>query len=466
MAERGLPSWPKITIRLYDAHNGEVKIAGRSHPVVAADPREAAIAIVAERASQLGRAVKATAVEPDGTSWPLVIHPDGQVDATEVTDTGKKKPIWPILVAAGAAIVLIGGVVGFLLLRGPSEPVVPAGPPTLPSLPAPDIHKDVFDARPLPPGFTSTANWSVDLARDTVPAVSADGTMVAIRTTDDKVALLSAAGKVLWQDSVPGRSESPVFTSIDGKPVVAVRSDKTLLYWPLKGDVAAATEVEIDSGYQVNFFGPSPMATTDDGKAFVIVDGTFVEVTDKPRRATFLLANGHRALMAGYYGPLWWGEPGKPSGEVDLQKPPGATGVHHVAFASQGRVIVMWSKSDGTGIPAVHDAASGRILATCQATTAPEDVGNWVPDQVGKVAALNSCLIDFTKRKTFPMDNNFSPVSVMGTSFFGDASSSVIVTPGQKARHTPQETARPWGIAGGQAVVVHDSVVYVLAPKK
>ncbi len=422
MAERGLPSWPKITIRLYDAHNGEVKIAGRSHPVVAADPREAAIAIVAERASQLGRAVKATAVEPDGTAWPLVIHPDGQVDATEVTDTGKKKPIWPILVAAGAAIVLIGGVVGFLLLRGPSEPVVPAGPPTLPSLPAPDIHKDVFDARPLPPGFTSTANWSVDLARDTVPAVSADGTMVAIRTTDDKVALLSAAGKVLWQDSVPGRSESPVFTSIDGKPVVAVRSDKTLLYWPLKGDVAAATEVEIDSGYQVNFFGPSPMATTDDGKAFV--------------------------------------------SEVDLQKPPGATGVHHVAFASQGRVIVMWSKSDGTGIPAVHDAASGRILATCQATTAPEDVGNWVPDQVGKVAALNSCLIDFTKRKTFPMDNNFSPVSVMGTSFFGDASSSVIVTPGQKARHTPQETARPWGIAGGQAVVVHDSVVYVLAPKK
>ncbi len=43
MAEKGIPSWPKVTIRLYDDHNAEVKIAGRSHPVNHHDPRQAAI---------------------------------------------------------------------------------------------------------------------------------------------------------------------------------------------------------------------------------------------------------------------------------------------------------------------------------------------------------------------------------------------------------------------------------------
>ena len=82
MAEK-IPSWPKVTIRLYDDHNAEVKIAGRSHPVNHHDPRQAAIALVSERAGQLGRPVKATAVESDGASWPLIIHPDGRVEAVE-----------------------------------------------------------------------------------------------------------------------------------------------------------------------------------------------------------------------------------------------------------------------------------------------------------------------------------------------------------------------------------------------
>src|SRR5262245_29077216 len=144
--DRGTPSWPKITIRLYDAHNGEVKIAGRSHPLVAADPREAAIAVVAERAGQLGRPVRATAVEPDGTSWPLIIHPDGQVDALDTSEP-EGKPIWPILVAAGVALLLVTATVLYLAVFRDSEPVaVPTGSPTLPSLPPPDIRPDVFDA--------------------------------------------------------------------------------------------------------------------------------------------------------------------------------------------------------------------------------------------------------------------------------------------------------------------------------
>jgi len=87
-----IPSWPKVTIRLYDDHNAELKIAGRSHPLVTPDPRQAAILIVAERAAQLGRAMRATAIEPDGASWPLVIHPDGMVEAATSDFATRRRP--------------------------------------------------------------------------------------------------------------------------------------------------------------------------------------------------------------------------------------------------------------------------------------------------------------------------------------------------------------------------------------
>jgi hypothetical protein len=465
VAERGLPSWPKITIRLYDAHNGEVKIAGRSHPVVAADPRESAIAIVAERAAQLGRAVKATAVEPDGTSWPLVIHPDGQVDAIAVSDSDKK-PIWPILVAAGAALVLIFGTVGYLVLRGPSEPPPPVASPTLPSLPAPEIKKDVFDARPYPPGFSKTANWSVDLAEGTVPAVSPDGTKVALITPASRIAMLDGTGKVLWQDDVPDGSQSPVFTTVDDKAVVAVLSSSTLRYWPVAIPGALPTEVDVPSQMDVQFFGTSPMAVSDEGDAAVLTGGKFVDIGGRPRRATFLLAVGKRALMAGYHGPeVWWGEPGKDPVAVNLTPPAGVKGIDHVALGSQTWVIVMWTKSSTEVEPAVHDAATGKVLATCPATSSA-DAGQWVPDETGKVAALGNCLIDFVKRKTWPVPD-FEAVSVMGTSFFSSSgSSAVLLAPGGTPMPVSPDTARPWGIVAGQAVVVHNDVLYVLAPKK
>ncbi len=463
MADRGLPSWPKVTIRLYDAHNGEVKIAGRSHPLVAADPREAAIALVAERAAQLGRAVKASAVEPDGTSWPLIIHPDGQVDALDV-DTNQKKPIWPILVAAGTALVLIVATMSYLFVfRGPKEPPKPSVSPTLPSLPPPEIGKDVFDARPFPPGFSTTANWSVDIADGTSPAVAADESKVAIITTSEKIAMLNGAGEVLWQDEVPESTDTPVFTTVDGEPVVAAITGESLSYWPVNGGLP--TKVKVSSSLEVQFAGKSPMAYDDKGAAFVLADKKFVEVPNKPRRATILLADGRRALMAGYHGPLWWGEPDKGPVQVDLQKPPGVSNIDHVLLGSQSRVVALWTKNSEATVPAVHDAGTGKLLATCPAVKSGAGVGDWVPDQTGKVAALGSCLIDFTKRKTSAVPG-FEPVSVMRTAFFDGSSTPLFAVPGGKAQQIQPGTARPWGIVAGQAVVVHNSVMYVLAPKK
>lgn len=467
MAEK-IPSWPKVSIRLYDDHNAEVKIAGRSHPINHHDPRQAAIALVAERAGQLGRPVKATAIESDGASWPLIIQPDGQVEAVE-TATKKGKPIWPIIAAAVLAVVLVGGTALYLLvLRDTGEPKpTSTGEPKLPELPAPKVVPDQFAARPVPPGWGTNASWTVDLAEDTTPAVSPDGSEVAIITPDQKIAVFDSSGKVLWQDKVPRDSGSPVYTTIDAKPVVAIATPKSLTYWA--GDGAEPTEIELPNGAKVQFFGSSPLVVlSGDGGASVVSGKDLHSVANQPRLSTMLLAEGDKALMARYAGPLYWSQTGKDLVVLPPKPPAGAASINHVALASPGRALVIWNTGKAREvIPTVHSTADGSVVATCPKVTPERAEGwTWLPDRAGKVAAYGECLINFTSKKTSLIED-FRPQSVNQTTIYGEVNGnpSAIVPGGGKLTTLAKNTARPWGIAGNHAIVVHSSVLYALDKK-
>jgi hypothetical protein len=466
VAEKGIPSWPKVTIRLYDDHNAEVKIAGRSHPVNHHDPRQAAIALVAERSAQLGRAVKATAVESDGSSWPLIIHPDGQVEAVEVA--AKKKPIWPIVAAAALAIVLLGSTAAYLLVirdHGPAKPTSTESP-KLPELPKPEVIPDQFAARPAPPGWTTNAAWTINIKPDTHPAVSPDGSEVAVITPDLKLVVLDSAGKVIYQDKVPRDITSPVYTTIDSKPVLAATAPGALSYWP--GDGAPPTEIELPDSANVQFFGSSPLVDmgTEAG-ASVVSGGKLHAVPNQPRLSTILLADGNRALMARYAGPLYWSEPDKDLVELQLKPPGGAKSINHIVAASAGRVIVHWNTGKANEVlVTVNSTANGAVLATCPKVSPNQaEDWDWLPDQAGKVAALGECLINFTTGKT-GLVAQFQPQSVTQTTIFGQVSGDLVSTvPGGKLTHLQPNTARPWGVVGDHAIVVHDSVLYALDKK-
>ncbi|WP_405063028.1 hypothetical protein OG474_15695 [Kribbella sp. NBC_01505] len=474
MAEK-IPSWPKVTIRLHDSRTAEVKIAGRAHPVNHHDPRQAAIALVAERAAQLGRPMKATAVDADGTSWPLVIHPDGDVEAVEIETRkprGSKdsapKRTWPIIVAIALAGVLILGTALYLTVwRGRSDkPTVQTDPSKLPSLPPPKVVPDQFSARPVPPGWSTKADWTVDIAPKTTPAVSPDGREVAVLTPDHKLVVFDGAGKVQWQDKVPDSAQSPVYTTIDGKPVLAVAAGETLSYWP--GKAAKATEVALPNSSAVQFFGTSPLVTlTGDAGASVVTGSEVKTVPNQPRLSTVLLAQGTKALIARYAGPLYWSEPGKELQRIELKAPAGGKQVDHVVAASPELALVFWRNGKKNEvIPTVHSTATGAVVATCSVAKLDETEGRqWLPDAGRKIAAWGPCLINFKTGRTFDTPQ-FRPYSIAGTTIFGSTGSDLIaITPGGKPTTLPVDTARPWGIAGSHAIVLHDSVVYALAKK-
>ncbi|MFI9311120.1 hypothetical protein [Streptomyces triculaminicus] len=77
-AQQSVPAWPLVTIAM--AKDGTVVVNDQPVPVPAgADPRAIGVAAAAEHVTHLGlaRPVRARATEPDGTIWPLLIHPDG-----------------------------------------------------------------------------------------------------------------------------------------------------------------------------------------------------------------------------------------------------------------------------------------------------------------------------------------------------------------------------------------------------
>ena len=82
-----VPHFPRIAVTIHPDTSSEVTIQGISYLVPAtgdvASARQAAIGVVALRAaSALGRAVRVTAADPEG-SWPLIVHPSGHVEGVD-----------------------------------------------------------------------------------------------------------------------------------------------------------------------------------------------------------------------------------------------------------------------------------------------------------------------------------------------------------------------------------------------
>jgi hypothetical protein len=304
----------------------------------------------------------------------------------------------------------------------------------------------------------------VDIAQSSVPAVSPDGTQVAALTPDHKLVVFDSNGKVLWQDKVPDQSSSPVYTYVDSRPVVAVTTETSLYYWA--GDGALPKEIELPSSSDVQFFGTSPLVQMgEEAGASVVSGGDLKTVPNQPRSSTILLAEGSKALIARYGGQLYWSEPDKNLVELPLQAPKGSTGnIDHVVTASPGLALVLWktAKADIV-IPTVHSTANGSVVAFCLPTRR-DIAGNWqwVPDTARKVAAWGECLINFSTRTT-SRSPDFEPLSITAGTIYGTVNNDLVSTrPGKPVYPLTKNTARPWGIAGGHAIVVHNSVLFAL----
>ncbi|MFD4701950.1 hypothetical protein [Streptomyces niveus] len=85
-----VPAWPVYALTVHD--DGRVLASGPLIETSGHPTRAAAIEVVAEAAGRLGRSVRATASEPDGAVWPLIVSPDGEVSEVK---TGRPRAAAP-----------------------------------------------------------------------------------------------------------------------------------------------------------------------------------------------------------------------------------------------------------------------------------------------------------------------------------------------------------------------------------
>lgn len=72
-----VPAWPVYDLTVHD--DGRILTSGPLIPLSGHATRAAAIETVAGAAARLGRAVRATATEPGGAVWQLIVSPEGEV---------------------------------------------------------------------------------------------------------------------------------------------------------------------------------------------------------------------------------------------------------------------------------------------------------------------------------------------------------------------------------------------------
>lgn len=90
-----IPAWPRIEARTRRDGSGEVTIGGTSYPIETLDQGSARNEIlrrIVATAAALGRPVRVSTDGPDGV-WPLIVHPDGTVEADPTRPAGPGLPL-------------------------------------------------------------------------------------------------------------------------------------------------------------------------------------------------------------------------------------------------------------------------------------------------------------------------------------------------------------------------------------
>lgn len=106
MTTAPVPEWPRIEAVARPDGTGELTIDGVGYPVQAPTVEEARLMIlarIADTAAELRRPVRVLASEPDG-QWPLIVHPDGRVQADDgPAPTAPSSSFAPSTASAGEA---------------------------------------------------------------------------------------------------------------------------------------------------------------------------------------------------------------------------------------------------------------------------------------------------------------------------------------------------------------------------
>ncbi|MDA8370380.1 MAG: hypothetical protein M0026_10990 [Nocardiopsaceae bacterium] len=457
---------PVILVVSPDEQSAEVTIEGQTHVVSGGTPKEtrnAALDAAARYAAHIGASVLVNARDANG-AWQLIVSPTGVVRAaggSEVTLAARPGRRRGIVLAA------VGGVLAVAAVAGAGAAAVRI----LPDITATRVEDGgeaavMLPGRAAPPGFSQEAAWKLPARPGASPAVTPDGSALAYVDPEERIVVADPDGAELWSDDLPLAPEdidgTPAFVPDGDEYGLAITGDSTLWQWPAGGGTPDAVELPAES--RVTFAGSTPLVL--EGESAYLPEGDGLQEVEVPDGYGAMLAEGGRVLTAVRTGPWTWVDTDGTASEVEPDPPAGAEEPAEMLTARQGYVVLLWSAADGgddSGVLALHDSADGSIVAEAPVDSDTVADASWVRGD--SVAAYGPVLIDLDSGAATTLEE-FVPFSAAGELVYGEADGApVAVGADGEPVDLPDNTARPWGVLGGRAIVAAADGLYALLPE-
>lgn len=362
-----VPAYPVITLTGADDPDN-VTVDGA--PFTGEDAFDQALAACAERAGELGGAVRVRGIDRDGTAWPMVITSTGELhDLPGHPDSPTKPRRAKVsrrgLLVGGAAVLLAGGTAGGVIAyrtvtapeENPPPPLYPGQGANVPVVP--------------PDGVGTVAQWAVTIADDTTPVMLSDERIVLTTVSGALVIVDALTGQLQWSGIPAGDLDRVGELTIGGTPVLASYADDEAVLWPLDDPSTPSPQtLTVDAGraetvmtsspaplwmlesQTVSYLAGNALATVDvpvpaipagthDGQAVAVTAGAWISITADN-------ASTQSALE------------GAPSGAAPLQ----------ARVLGPGHLAVLWETEDAATLT-LHDLPRGALIGQLEQLERP-----------------------------------------------------------------------------------------------
>lgn len=268
-----VPPYPVLTLTGADDPEN-VSVDGE--PITGEDAFDRALSLCAQRADELGGAVRVRGIDGAGAEWPMVVTSAGELhDLSEHLETApvpERTGVSRRSVLIGAAGVLtlgaaaVGGTIGYRVVtaseESPPPPLFPGKGANLPVVP--------------PAGVGTVAEWAVVINPDTQPVMLRDQRILLVTSKGGFVIVDALTGQLQWSGAPSGSLSTVGEIVIGGTPVLASYTEASVTLWPLNAPNT-----------------PSPQTlTVEQGRAEAVVTSTQAPLWIlEPQTVTYLADN-------------------------------------------------------------------------------------------------------------------------------------------------------------------------------
>ena len=392
-----------------------------------------ALAYCAQRADELGGAVRARGTDEEGQEWPLVITADGELHELVRPDERAARPgtdrrrFLGGLALLGIVVVGGGGAAAGGVYAWRKTHEAPTAPPP-PKYPGRGANLPVVP----PSGYAAQADWAVVVAKqDATPALLPDDSLLLAAPDGAVVQVDALTGQQKWTGGSASDSTGVFgFLTNEGRKYLTLSSSSGMDAGDLSAPGAAPTHLDLGgtgNGTAITS-GPDALFVLADQSVELLIDGD-LKILDVPVPAVAAGARKGHAIGA-HAGGMVSIDGTNTASTTPLQEAPEGGVVKAARLLGDSLLATVWDTGEG-GLITTHDATSGAKVAEISVDRVPRAEDEPMRSHSGRTWVWAGALIQGGKlallaeatdkaQEAADQRNDFTPRLVTDTALWGD----------------------------------------------